>query len=94
MYPSYNRSFGFDHVITLVFDNGAFCGAGNMKPNYFHGEIAMKFVRDITIIGNNGFSGRYRWDLHRDKPFVKCTPSYNFCHREGFDIAISQPLSS
>ena len=90
-YPYFNRSLGHDHFTTFVFDNGPFCGAGHIKPNSKPGEIMMKLLENVSLIGNNGYSGQSRWDLHCDRP-CKGT-KYTFCHREGQDIVIPQPFS-
>jgi len=90
-YPYFNRSHGHDHITSFVYDNGPFCSAGHIQPTSSPAVAeVMGYLTNVSILGNNGYSGRSVWEKHCEKP-CEGRQSYLFCHREGRDIVLPQP---
>lgn len=65
-YPYYNRSGGKDHFMTMIYDNGPFCGSSHLKPSSPLVLPIMKLMSPMILIQNNGYSGLNELRMHAE----------------------------
>ena len=46
-YPYFNRSGGRDHFLTMVYDNGPFCGGAHTQPGFPHVGPIVRWLENV-----------------------------------------------